>query len=77
MLVNSVTVWDEPDGYYKITTIYNLTSQNPNTYKCSDFGLNGSPNGKLPLPNIGACIDMPGFIPRRCDSELSPNISPN
>ena len=77
MLVNSVTVWDEPDGYYKITTIYNLTSQNPNTCKCSDFGLNGSPNGKLPLPNIGACIDMPGFIPRRCDSELSPNTSPN
>ncbi len=28
MLVNSVTVWDEPDGWYKITAVYNLTSQN-------------------------------------------------
>lgn len=23
-LINSVTVWDEPDGGYKITTVYNL-----------------------------------------------------
>lgn len=31
LLVNSVTVWDEPDGWYKITIVYNLTSQNTKT----------------------------------------------
>ena len=44
MLVNSVTVWDEPDGWYKITTVYNLTSQNTKTFRCSDLGFSGSPN---------------------------------
>lgn len=44
MLVNSVTVWDEPDGWYKITIIYNLTSQNTKTFRCSNLGLNGAPN---------------------------------
>ena len=48
MLVNSVTVWDEPDGWYKITLIYNLTSKNTKTFMCSDFGLNGAPNGYNP-----------------------------
>ena len=32
LLVNSVTVWDEPDGY-KITTAYNLTSCKTNTFR--------------------------------------------
>ena len=43
MLVNSVTVWDEPDGWYKITTIYNLTSQNTRTFRCSDLNPAGPP----------------------------------
>ena len=43
MLVNSVTVWDEPDGYFKITTIYNLTSNNTKTLKFSDFTKNSPP----------------------------------
>lgn len=34
LLVNSVTVWDEPDGY-KITTAYNLTSCKTKTFQCS------------------------------------------
>ena len=33
LLVNSVTVWDEPDGWYKITSIYNLTSNNKKTFR--------------------------------------------
>ena len=37
MLVNSVTVWDEPDGTYKITSVYNLTSITPKTFRCSDL----------------------------------------
>ena len=32
LLVNSVTVWDEPDGY-KITTAYNLTSCKAKTFR--------------------------------------------
>ena len=37
LLVNSVTVWDEPDGWYKITSIYNLTSNKTKTFRCSDL----------------------------------------
>ncbi|MBE6660553.1 MAG: recombinase family protein [Ruminococcaceae bacterium] len=43
LLVNSVTVWDEPDGWYRITSIYNLTSMNPTTFRCSDSGVSGPP----------------------------------
>ena len=32
LLINSVTVWDEPDGY-KITTAYNLTSCKTKTFR--------------------------------------------
>ena len=34
LMVNSVTVWDEPDGY-KITTAYNLTSCKTKTFRVS------------------------------------------
>lgn len=48
MLISSVTVWDEPDGRYKITTIYNLKSENSKTKVTSaatgsDLTLNGPP----------------------------------
>lgn len=33
LLVNSVTVWDEPDGGYKITTVYNLVENNTKTFR--------------------------------------------
>jgi hypothetical protein len=36
MLVNTVTVWDEPDGFYKITVFYNLSSENQQTIRFSD-----------------------------------------
>ncbi|MBE6576520.1 MAG: recombinase family protein [Ruminococcaceae bacterium] len=32
MLVNSVTIWDEPDGEHKITITYNLTSMKAKTF---------------------------------------------
>lgn len=46
LLVNSVTVWDDPDGI-RVTAAYNLTSKNPRTYRAekipdaagSSFGL--------------------------------------
>ena len=46
LIVNSVTVWDEPDGF-RITTAYNLTSCKNKTYRVSPssgkgFGFEGS-----------------------------------
>ena len=39
LLVNSVTVWDLPDGDFEITTAYNLTSCKSSTFKASQkFG---------------------------------------
>ena len=35
LLVNSVTVWDEPDEWFKITSVYNLTSNKTNTFRIS------------------------------------------
>ena len=46
LFVNSVTVWDEPDDYFKITIAYNLTSLQKKTYRLpkggtlSDFASN-------------------------------------
>ena len=37
-LINSVTVWDEPDGGYKITTVYNLRKGNTQTYRVNADG---------------------------------------
>lgn len=54
LLVNSVTVWDEPDGF-RITTAYNLTSCKTKTFRVSDtagspsvsgFGFEGSTSTK-------------------------------
>lgn len=33
LLVNSVTVWDEPDGYYKVTAVYNLTDERTKSFR--------------------------------------------
>ena len=38
LFVNSVTVWDEPDDYFKITIAYNLTSLQDKTYRLPKGG---------------------------------------
>lgn len=38
LLVNSVTVWDEPDDYFKIVIAYNLTSVPSKTFRISKKG---------------------------------------
>ena len=48
MLVSSVTVWDEPDGTYKITTVYHLDARSTKVVKSSDFGRDGSPKESYP-----------------------------
>lgn len=43
LMVNSVTVWELPDGDFKITTAYNLTSCKSSTFKASErFGFEKS-----------------------------------
>ncbi len=44
MFVNSVTVWDEPDGYFKITIAFNLTSIKSKPFRCSNNDTNGPPD---------------------------------
>lgn len=62
LVVNSVTVWDEPDGY-RITTAYNLTSCKTRTYHVKPspgpsskegFGFEGSEStiGRISEPRI-------------------------
>jgi DNA invertase Pin-like site-specific DNA recombinase len=43
LLVNSVTVWDTPDGW-KITAVYNLTPEKSKTFSCSDLTFNSPPS---------------------------------
>lgn len=38
LLVNSVTVWDEPDGYLKITSVYNLTEEKIRSFRIKADG---------------------------------------
>ena len=45
LLVNSVTVWDEPDGTYKLTIMYNLFEKSPQTRIVTDAGSDLTPNG--------------------------------
>jgi len=52
LFVNSVTVWDEPDGEFRITTMYNLTDRPSKTAKISPdgsvLGLSGAPMNAYP-----------------------------
>lgn len=43
MLVNSVTLWDMPDGGKKITILYNLAPSEMHTFTVSDSGDGGAP----------------------------------
>ena len=60
LMVNSITVWDDPEGF-KITTAYNLTSNNTKTFRISDktestvkFGFEelNSTNGRISEPYL-------------------------
>jgi DNA invertase Pin-like site-specific DNA recombinase len=64
MLVNSVTVWDEPDGWYKITTVYNLTSEKTRTFRCSTENSNAPPAGSVCTQSSTKYSAKPNFIPR-------------
>jgi len=48
MFINSVTVWDDPDGY-KITTVYNLSKDRSRTVRLSGCGSSDLSNHCPPL----------------------------
>lgn len=48
LLVNSVTVWDEPDGSYRIEYVINLVSNTNRTIKSSDLLRDGAPQQDNP-----------------------------
>lgn len=69
LLVNSVTVYDDEPGYFKITTAYNLTSIPTKNYRiptfpqesrCSDTVANGPPDSPKPKP-IWAWVSLCPF----------------
>ena len=49
LLVNSVTVWDDPDGI-RVTAAYNLTSKNPRTYRAEKIPDNAGSSFGLEVP---------------------------
>lgn len=52
LLVNSVTIWDEPDGY-RITIAYNLTSCKTKTFNAGkEFGLEASSSTIVPKSEL-------------------------
>ena len=60
LLVNSVTVWDEPDGYYRITAVYNLTDERTKSFRIkveerSDL------RSQLPPRKIPTSLEMTRF----------------
>ena len=59
LMVNSVTVWDEPDGF-RITTAYNLTSCKSKTFRIDPssekgFGFEGSKSTKRNGHDVSSC----------------------
>lgn len=71
LFVNSVTVWDEPDDFFKITIAYNLTSLQEKTYRLpkggtlSDFALN--------TPDWDCRSGHSGSAPPGCAGRRSPS----
>lgn len=71
LLVNSVTVWDEPDGWYTITSVYNLLSTtkkttrlqmtSPPTGPSAAGGSDSEPNGS-PLKGYPNTIFFMGMM---------------
>ncbi|MBR0303475.1 MAG: hypothetical protein IJQ80_06465, partial [Clostridia bacterium] len=55
LLVNSVTVWDEPDGGYKITAVYNLVEQNTQTFRVNADGSSDLRSQLPPTKKDGTC----------------------
>lgn len=88
LFVNSVTVWDEPDDYFKITIAYNLTSLQDKTYRLpkggtlSDFASNtpgwqtrgASAAPVFPSPAPGAGRREPARPPHKAHPQQNQQI---
>lgn len=82
MLINSVTIWDEPDGW-KITIAYNLISNVPDTFRCQNVkdggssGLEDSGSPKKTNPNCFANRNRFGFVFCFQNKTISPQKQPD
>lgn len=66
LLVNSVTVWDEPDGYYKITSVYNLMEEEVKSFRVKADGCSDLRSQLPPLK----------YNPNHCGSDLESKSPP-
>ena len=57
LFVNSVTVWDEPDGGFKVTIAYNLTSLQQKTYRLLKGGTQSDLDSKTPVMKSNPIIE--------------------
>lgn len=57
LFVNSVTVWDEPDGGFKVTIAYNLTSLQQKTYRLPKGGTQSDLDSKTPVMKSNPIIE--------------------
>lgn len=64
LLVNSVTVWDEPDGWFKITIACNLTDNPPHTYRIQSGNGSDISNIGSPMHILGNSVNtlFPSFV---------------
>jgi hypothetical protein len=63
LFVNSVTVWDDdPDGYFKITIAYNLTSLTNKTYRLNKDGRLSDFVSNAPVEKSNPIILQSGYI---------------
>lgn len=57
LFVNAVTLWDEPDGYLKVTIAYNLTSMQNKTYRLPKDGMLSDSNPNTPRLGVNPIIE--------------------
>lgn len=70
LFVNSVTVWDDdPDGYFKITIAYNLTSLNNKTYRLNKDGRLSDLDCTAPVP-VSSVSSLPSDLPKTARPEV-------
>lgn len=78
LFVNSVTVWDEDDGSYKVTVAYNLTSLPTKTYRLNKGGTLSDFTSNAPAwkayPAARCRCALPGFTGKAPAFETKPIV---
>lgn len=71
LFVNSVTVWDEPDDFYKITIAYNLTSLQQKTYRLPKGGTLSDLDSNTPARRTGCLPSVKTTAAHRSNIQAS------